>query len=310
MKRLIIINPKSKNGRSFKHFKKMEPNLRELLGSYDLYTTTAMKDCTKKVRETLLQNNYDQILIAGGDGSVNEAINGYFQDRKCIQTKIPIGIINLGTGGDFIKSVKLKSKDYNQALKDNTYQMVDCGITGLKDMKNSHYFINISSVGMAGDINLSLKNSPFQYGIFAYFYHTLKILIKYKAPDCTIRVKNPEGNWEEITSGLMNFFACNGKYNGGGMIWAPSGDIQSGIFHFVLVGQTSKWKLLLDSHKVYSGNVAKMVNVTELKGTEVHIISKGRVSQEMDGEIQDVDYSNKDLEFHFKIIPSSIPMVI
>ena len=105
MKRIVILNPKSRHGASRVAFEKMRPKLESHLGQFDIYFTSAPKDCTRKVREILQKKEYDQILIAGGDGSVNEAVNGYFDKGHLIQTEIPIGVINLGTGGDFMKTL-------------------------------------------------------------------------------------------------------------------------------------------------------------------------------------------------------------
>ncbi|MEM7182628.1 MAG: diacylglycerol kinase family protein [Spirochaetota bacterium] len=308
MKRLIIINPKSRHGKSLKIFRKLEPSLRDLLGEYELYETTAAKDCTEKVRSVLLRQEYEQILIAGGDGSINEAVNGYFTEEAApINSNVPIGIINLGTGGDFIKTMQANSPNYYQALQQNRYQKVDCGISYLKAFSKAYHFANISSIGMAGDINISMKASSFQYGILAYFWHTLKVFSRYQAPRCTIRIKSKEGKWYETKSTLMNFFACNGQYNGGGMHWAPNSSIQNGELDFVLIEGISKWKLFFDSYKVYSGKVDAMAGTRLFRGSEAHIISEGYTSQELDGEVREMDGKEYPLEFHFKVLPQQIP---
>ena len=309
MKRLVIINPTSKRGKSSKVFQRMQKKLHNLLGSFDVYQTKFPKDCTDRVRNCIIKKEYDQILIAGGDGTINEAVNGYFQNGNLIQSEIPIGIINMGTGGDFIKTVRRKSPDYHQALKNNTYIKADCGSTYTKHDPKPNYFINISSIGLAGDINYQLKESKFQYGMAAYFYHTLTVLLKYQPPKCNIRIKGENG-WTEVNADLINFFVCNGMYNGGGMNWAPLAGIDTHQFELVLIPKIPKHKLILDSYKVYIGKVAKMIGVQQFSGSEVRIASQGYLSQEYDGEIKLFDKSLKDQEIIFQLIPSAIPIVV
>lgn len=309
MKRLIIINPKSRHGKSLKVFQQMESDLQQLLGEYTLYHTQAARDCTQKVRQVLTEKSYDQILIAGGDGSVNEAVNGYFLENSetAIDTEIPLGVINLGTGGDFIKTLKQNSQDYRLALQTNHYQKLDCAITHLYNQSHPYFFTNISSVGMAGDVNVSLKTSKFQYGRLAYFWHTLKTLIRYKPPTCMIRILDTNDKWQQYESTLMNFFACNGMYNGGGMHWAPRAKVNDGLLNFVLIKGISKWKLFFDSYKVYAGKIDQMAGVSQFQGKQAHIISHGYTSQEVDGEIREIKEQKDPMEFHFRVIPAQIP---
>jgi YegS/Rv2252/BmrU family lipid kinase len=309
MKRIVILNPKSRNGKAHIAFEKMRNKLEENLGSFEIYFTTAPKDCTRKVREILLKKEYEQILIAGGDGSINEAVNGYFDNGHPIQTDIPLGVINLGTGGDFIKTLNEKSAHYDAALKNNSFKIVDCGLSTLEHGKEPIYFVNITSIGMGGDMARQLKASSFQFGMTAYFYHSLTVLFKYTPAKCKIRIKQVGGSWLEIDSEVVNFFVCNAKFSGGGMIWAPDANMEDGIFDLVLVSSAPKLKLITESHKVYSGKVATMTGVSLFKGVEIHVIPVRTLSQEIDGEIRDMDFLQTH-EFHFKVIPKSIPMVM
>ncbi|HMV42031.1 MAG TPA: diacylglycerol kinase family protein [Leptospiraceae bacterium] len=309
MKRIVILNPKSRHGASRVAFEKMRPKLEDHLGFFDIYFTTAPKDCTRKVREILHKKEYDQILIAGGDGSINEAVNGYFDHGHLIQSNIPMGVINLGTGGDFVKTLNKRSQHYFNALRDNSYELVDCGVTTLEHGKEPHHFINITSIGMGGDMNRQMKASSFQYGMAAYFYHTLSVLFKYTPAKCKIKMKQPNGNWLEIDSEVVNFFVCNAGFSGGGMVWAPSASIEDGVFDIVLVSNVPKYKLITESHKVYSGKIASMTGVMEFKAVEIHVIPERTLSQEIDGEVREMDFLQTH-EFHFKLIPKAIPMVI
>lgn len=309
MKRIVILNPKSKNGGAMKAFERLRPEIEKDIGLFDLYLTTGPDDCTLKVRETLKKKSYDQILIAGGDGSVNEAVNGYFENEKSLSGSIPLGVINLGTGGDFYKSLRKRSHDYHVAIRDNRNRLIDCGVTTLEKGHDPRYFINITSIGLGGDVNRQMKASWFQKGMPAYFWHSLSSLFKYSPPKCLFKIKNPQGEWKEIQAGLVNFFVCNAEYNGGGMHWAPASDLEDGVFDLVLISDASKLKLVTESHRVYSGDIGRMSGVQEFHGVEVHVIPERTVSQESDGEVRSMDYLRTH-EFFFRILPKSIPVIL
>lgn len=308
MRRLVILNPQSKNGASLKAFNRLKPELNKLLGPFDIYQTTAPRDATARVRAALQHHQYDQILMAGGDGSINEGVNGYFHDQKPIRTDVPLGVINLGTGGDFYKTLLKMNPDYMAALAENKFRMVDCGLTTLERGLEPHYFINITSIGLGGDVNRQMKASSFQAGMPAYFYHSLTTLFKYSPPACKFILKGSDGSTKEIQTGLVNFFVCNAEFNGGGMRWAPKSSIEDGLFDLVLVSNVPKIKLITESHKIYSGQVASMTGVQEFQATEIVAIPERTVSQEIDGEIRNMDHLRTH-EFHFKVVPSSIPVV-
>ncbi len=309
MKRIVILNPKSRHGASRIEFEKMRKDLENDLGFFDIYYTTAPKDCTRKVKEILQKKEYDQILIAGGDGSINEATNGYFEKGKIINSEIPLGIINLGTGGDFIKTINKNTMNYPDSLKRNSFQLVDVGLSTLENGKDPHYFLNITSIGLGGDMNRQMKASSFQMGQLAYFYHSLSVLFKFTPTKCKIFMKQENGNEINLESEVVNFFVCNASYSGGGMMWAPKSSLTDGVFDLVLVSNIPKHKLILESYKVYSGQISTMSGVSEYKATNVKVIPERTLSQEFDGEVRQMDYLNTH-EYNFNIIPRVLPLVI
>lgn len=309
IKRIVILNPKSKNGKAMKAFERLRPDVEKDIGPFELLLTTGPRDCTAKVRDILKKEACDQILIAGGDGSINEAVNGYFENEKPLTTRIPLGVINLGTGGDFYKTLRKRNPEYHKALRENSFRIIDCGLTTLEKGHDPRYFVNITSIGLGGDVNRQMKASRFQQGMPAYFWHSLTSLFKYSPPQSRFRIKGKDGQWQEFEAGLVNFFVCNAEYNGGGMHWAPKSDFEDGLLDLVLISDVSKMKLVTESHRVYSGDVAKMTGVREFHGTEVEVFPVRTVSQEIDGEVRDMDYFRTH-EFYFRIVPKALPMIM
>ena len=310
MKRLIILNPNSNNGKAAQNFQVLLPDLQARLSNLDLYETQAPLDCTRKVREVLKSKAYDQILIAGGDGTVNEAVNGYFEGREFLGEDTPMGIIDLGTGGDFNKTLRQKSGLYDVAVKDNTYQKVDCGRVFYAERPDDIYhFINIASVGVSGQTLQSLKNSNFQMGSPAYFYHTIKSLIAYSPAKARIDYTDENGLSQSMETEVINFFVCNGRFNGGGMNWAPRGDIDDGLFDIVIIGGVSKIKLITESPKVYSGRISEFPGVKEFSAREIRMTPLKPMYVELDGEVPDLK-THAENQIQLEVVRAQFPLIL
>ena len=309
LRRVVILNPQSRNGLAARAFERLRGGLQELLGKFELVQTEAPGDCTRLVRRILTEQSHDQILLAGGDGSINEAVNGYFVDGKLISEAIPLGVINLGTGGDFFRTLLKLNPKYEAALRDNRFRLVDCGLSTLENGHEPRYFINITSIGLGGDVNRKMKASSFQSGPAAYFWHSLSALLQYNPPACRFRIKAESGVWEEIEGPLVNFFVCNAECSGGGMRWAPGASLEDGLLDLVLVSGATKSQLIAESSRIYTGEIAKMSGVRQFLATEVVAYPATPVSQEIDGEIRKIDGQERH-EYHFRVLPKAIPVVL
>src|SRR6185295_7764210 len=83
-RRLVILNPTSAHGAALQEFDRIQSRLRDMLGDYELHFTRGPGDATDVVREVLKDREYKQILVAGGDGTIHEAMNGYFENGKSL----------------------------------------------------------------------------------------------------------------------------------------------------------------------------------------------------------------------------------
>ncbi|MCE9596730.1 MAG: hypothetical protein K8S54_02075 [Spirochaetia bacterium] len=303
MKRIVILNPASRGGKGESLFLQLKPELLSKLGSFDVYKTTERLDATHQVRKLLQRGNVEQILVAGGDGTVNEVVNGYFENGKVINDKVGIGIINLGSGGDFSRALRQMSPDYETALVENRIKKADCGKLTIGD--RVIHFMNIASAGVAGDIMFNRENSSFRVGTIAYLYHTLYSLIAYRAKPMQLKWIDPSGASKTMDVSPLNFFACNGRFNGAGMNWAPTATLDDGLFNIVLIAGVSKLQLVLKSNLVYAGRVAEFPGIVQFQTSEIQIGSKFKVKGEADGEI----YESSAGQLTYSIVPRAIPLV-
>ena len=308
MKRVIILNPRSRHGTARRSFESQREKWEGILGDFELRLTKGPGEAIAIVSELLEQGNTDQILVAGGDGSINEACRGYWKDGALIPTKVPLGIINIGTGGDFHRTVRSASADYDEALAANRSRLVDVAEVRTDDGE-TRPFLNISSVGLAGEMLQRLKSSKFQVGAAAYFYHTLKTLYHYRSGPARIELRGGDGAMETHEIDLVNFFVCNGRFSGGGMQWAPDATLDSGELRVTVIEGPRKWPLVAHSRKVYAGRIDAFPGARVFRAREIRVTSARPVSLETDGEIVETRPGGGH-EFRFRVIPRAFPLVL
>ncbi len=298
MKRLVILNPKSRNGHAERDFSRMECG--KWLGPIDLYRTCRAGDATSRVRDALRKGECDQILVAGGDGSINEAARGYWEDGRIVENEIPLGVIDLGTGGDFHKTLQKSSSDYREALIENRLELVDSGRV------DSAEYLNIASIGMAGAMLRRLKRSRFQAGAAAYLFHTLATLAAFRPKPTTIEWLDESGSKHSKTVDLINLFACNGCYSGGGMQWAPGASLTDGLLRITVVSGTRKLPLALQGGKVYAGRIEEYPGTECFAAKSVTVRCESGLSAERDGEILETECT----EVRFEVMEKVFPLVL
>lgn len=309
MKRLVILNPHSRHGTAGRRFARERDRWRHDLGDFDVRETLHSGHATDLVRETLRRGGVDQILVAGGDGTIHEALCGYWSDGAEGLPPVPLGILNLGTGGDLHRTVTAASGDYRNALIGNRSRLVDVGTVRAADTGPAAPFLNIASVGMAGAMLRSLKASSFQSGSAAYFYHTLKTLIRFQPLEVRASWRGPSGVEDSFEGSLYNLFACNGRFSGGGMEWAPTARLDSGELVFTLVTGTRRWPLVRHSGLVYRGRIAEFPGAITFSAVSLSVRAASPLSLETDGEIADLPGGGAP-GFTFRVHPRVFPLVL
>ena len=177
---------------------------------------------------------YDYIISCGGDGTLNETLNGIMQSDN---RQAKLGVLHHGSGNDFIKTVQ--SPDTVEGLRKlidaNSVKRIDIGLSEYVSPQGEpaqRYFINITDIGLGGVIAEQLFGSKKLFGpTLTYQYYILKNLITYTPKPVTIQADSftYEGR-------VMNFCAANAKYFGSGLGVSPLSDITDGLLNGIAVG--------------------------------------------------------------------------
>ncbi len=255
-----------------------------------------------------IEGGYRHLIVVGGDGTLNEVVNGVFKQTLIPTTDITIGVVSVGTGNDWGRMYKMPSKYKKQIKvirKGNTIlQDVGQVTHNYADEAHKHFFINIA--GMGFDALVAKKtNIAKQRGIGGAFMYLLNLVIGlFQFNHNIISIKN--GN-NIIFSGKvfsMSIGICS--YNGGGMKQLPMAIPDDGLFDVTVIRKISKVKIVRNIGNLYDGSFLKLKEVETFTGSEFEVISTPKCSLylETDGE----SLGNSPL--YFRIIPKAARLII
>jgi diacylglycerol kinase (ATP) len=272
---VVVVNPASAGGGTGKRW----PAIRSLLDrsplEYRAQLTNGPTEATQITRQAL-QNGCTRIVCVGGDGTLNEVVNGFFDtDGNPIGESAALGIIPSGTGGDFRKSLGLTS-DSSAAvsrLSSLDVRRIDVGRIDFGDGTH-RFFTNIADCGMGGEVvarvNRSKRKGGGLRGTAVFLWISLASLMTY--PGCNLTV---EVDGVSVKRRLRNLVIANGKYFGGGMKVAPDAEIDDGVFDVVLVGMTSRVGALTGIPRLYKGKHLTRKEVEVARGKVINVSADG-----------------------------------
>jgi len=258
---------------------------KDRLGPFEVYITTGPEDATKFTRSAL-QNGTTLVVCVGGDGTLNEVVNGFMGEEGPVGSEALLGFIPRGTGCDFIRTVGIP-KDPGRALDlivAGCVRPVDLGRLEYRDHQGRpsyKYFHNVASFGLGGEVDERVNKTTKAFGgFFSFLWATLVSLLIYDKKRIQIRLDN--GPYRTIT--CWNIAVAIGQYHGGGMWIAPGARVDDGRFQVTLMGDLSLVQVFWHLPKLYNGNLlqVKKVNAHPAKRIEAH--SEQRVLLDVDGE--------------------------
>jgi len=281
----IIVNPIAEAGAVGKRW----PLIREFLlaqgASFDAVLTEGIGHATE-LAQLALEEGHETIVVVGGDGTLNEVVNGLFFEGR-IPPNVSIGVIPGGTGADFVRTLGI-SHDYEEAcrcLLEGETRPIDIGeIVCVREGKEvRRYFINVAGLGFDGEVAERVNRYAWKWlgGTIPYLTGLLVTLITYKNKSIEISFDG-----EEMRGKATSVIACNCRYFGGGMKIAPNASPDDGFFDLVVIGDLGKMEFLANVPKVYKGTHLTHPKVYEYRGIkEVRVESKERMLLQADGEL-------------------------
>jgi diacylglycerol kinase (ATP) len=230
-----------------------------------------------------INEGVDYLIAVGGDGTINQVANAYL--HSAVGREIPIGIIPVGRGNDFVKSLGVK-KDLNsllQAIQNNRIQAIDIGLLTFQnnDQKPiNRFFINIADIGLGGLATQTVNSSPKFLGPdLTYAWAIFKSLISFRSQK--VKINTPDWSFE---GAVMSVCMANGKYFGSGLCIAPEAKLNDGIAEIVLIGNVSIWDYIKKISKLKKGKKIIHPEVFYKKAKSCVIESHQPMPIDLDGD--------------------------
>jgi YegS/Rv2252/BmrU family lipid kinase len=309
----VIVNPKSANGATGRRWPELRAAIDRVLDRWDHQFTLGPGDATKLTRNAI-KEGYEMIAVVGGDGTMNEAIHGIFEEDeqlglsdRLIRPGVVFAPVRQGTGGDFARYLGLSGKlpEAVHHLSGDRTRNADVGlaeVTSLTGQRQRRAFLNILSFGLSGVVVDKVNASTKVFGGTVSFATGLaRALVAYKHQPVRITVDGKvlhEGPF--VTCAI-----ANGQYFGGGMRFAPMAEIDDGKFE-AIVQLKDGLKEKLKIADLYSGKIADWDSVRHASGTviEAEPLGPEPVLIDLDGE------QPGQLPAHIRLIPGAIRVKI
>ncbi len=305
----FIINPKSSSGRGIRYWWSVRDELDKRQVEYKAYYTEHMGHATELAGQICAENiGIKNIVILGGDGTVNEVVNG-IPDF----TQVLLGYIPSGSSNDLARSLKIPKdplEALSRILKPSKFKYLDHGMITFPDKELApRRFICSSGMGYDASVCLEVQESPlkkslnrFGAGKFVYLAIAVKQVLTSPRVNVTVTADGIKKDHYKKVLLISNMIH---KYEGGGLMMAPSADPNDGKLTITLVHGLSNAKVLFLLPTIFTGKHVNVRGVETLHCTELEIQTDIDTAVHTDGEIPAVCS-------HIKVscIPEQIRMIL
>jgi len=300
---ICIVNKAAGGNKTERDWPKIEALLHKYHFNYTPFFTSRRMHASLIARDKI-KEGYSRIIVVGGDGTMNEVINGLFNQESIKTTEVMLGMISVGTGNDWARmfSIPLDYEGAILAIKRELTFVQDAGL--VRYTKNGkvwkRYFINIAGMGFGARVveKSNRMKERGKSGALLYFYNIFASLMRYKSQAAQIHI---DGHQIDRRIFSMNVGIC--KYNGGGMIQVPHAIADDGLYSITLIKKIGKLNVIANIKKLYNGTITQHSKVETYMAKTVMIDGSSLLKVETDGE------SLGHGPVSFEIIPRSVRVI-
>ena len=282
---LLIVNPEAGSRTTMKALPDIERLMRDRKAEYEFHFTKERGHATELVQE--VGSDFDVIVSVGGDGTINEIVNGMPDLNK------PLGILPIGTGNDFARSCSIKMGDLASAvdvLLAHDVKKIDVGEV------NGRRFINVMGLGFEGRANDIGKMLPFLHGTPKYIIAIGGTYLTYRR--MPLKIKFDDKVFDEK---VFLISIGNGWNVGGGLQLTPKAILDDGLFNVGYLQNITRFRILQVFGKLYDGTIDTVPEFRMYQTRELTIESDQPIPAHIDGE--SFDPVQKSFKIH--IIPQA-----
>ncbi len=285
----VIVNPAAGGGRVRQVWPQLHQQIEQQIGAFSFAFTNGPNHATALTRRAL-NGPYQRIIAIGGDGTLNEVVNGFFRDGALLRPDAVLVPVACGTAGDFRRTLGRSTPLPD--FRAQRLQTVDVGRITYTDATEEaakqpaqRHFINIASFGMGGMVDAVVRDLPLKSllgGRLAYLYAILHTLVRYR--NATIELHIDGTDYGRYT--IRNIAIANGRYFGGGLPIAPHASLQDGLLTIIIIKDMSRIDFIRHARRFYAGRHLELDAVSAFQGRHIEArpTSAPPVLLDVDGE--------------------------
>ena len=272
----LIVNPSSGRERATEYAWAVCARLRERYDGVEIFLTMGDGDARRAAAQAVA-DGCTTIFVAGGDGTLNEAVNGVASAGGL--DRITFGIVPLGTGNDFAAAlgIPVDTEEALHVLMRGRTIAVDLG------QVNGRLFLNTSGGGFIADASVAVTpHLKTIAGRLAYLVGGAQALLEYEPVKATILAQPGD---VRVGLGLFAYAVCNSRLIGGGRLIAPEASIDDGLLDVCLIDSMSTLEFIGLARKVASGDHVNDPRVRYLQASSVIVEFDRQIRINTDGEV-------------------------
>lgn len=297
----VIVNPAAGAGGTARKW----PHILDLLKSLGLrfeYDLTEAPGHAIELARDAAEKGYEQVVSVGGDGTINEVVNGLYNAGNI--GEVVLGIISTGTGGDYIRTIGLPRSypEMCRCLMNPRRLTVDLGVVEYMNGGDmvQRLFVNFAGLGFDAEIVRRTTQQFKSLGSTAsYLMGLLTTLVFYQNREITLVIDGVAVE-KKVCTVVMN----NGKYGGGGMLTAPDADLTDGLLDVLIIGNLNKADLLWSLPRIYRGTHLTHPKVELHKAREIEIRTGAPLYLHADGELLG------QVPARFRVLPAALNITV
>ncbi len=302
---LVIVNPAAAGGRAGRGWPRIATELRRTGLDFDVALTSCAGEATDIARLAVREGRA-LVVAAGGDGTVNEVANGFFEAGEPVPTSTRLGLLPLGTGGDFRRSfgIPVRAEGAAAVLRAGRSRRIDAGrLTCVARGSGTvvRHFVNIADAGIGGEVVARVnRGGKLGGGPLTFLVASLLTLMRWRNKPMRVVIDGTAEDWV-----AQQVVVANCQYYGGGMRVAPRARPDDGLLDVIVIGDVGVWENVRGLGRIRRGTHLEDSNpkLRHVLARRVEVSSPEPVLLDADGE------QPGRLPATFEVQPSALELV-
>lgn len=287
LKTQIIVNPESNRGRTGKKWKQIKEALHNFFTEFKYEFTE--KPCQAiELCRSAIKDGSELIIGVGGDGTMNEIANGFFENQRIINPDSVLGVVPSGTGSDFSRSLNIPYSLFKsmKIISEAPRRHIDMGrivYHNQEGKKEKRYFLNIADFGIGGEVVRKINQARLKRKASTYLFCLVSVVSAFKHKNLNIQIDREVLPLEKYMIGAVS----NGRIFGKGMKIAPYARLDDGLFDIILVKGMRLSDFFFNAWRLYFGKHLSHSKIDWIRGKKILVDASDRDNHaliEVDGE--------------------------